>query len=102
MNFESWKKSHVERAHLRFCKMFLEVNKKASKSATRAAMGRCPLQIIAKQISKYYIYLKNKKDNAILKQALIILESTPLKTQNSYKNILNELLQFSNLNLSHP
>ena len=79
------------------------MSKKALNYATRAETGRYPLCIIiAKLIFKYYIYLKNKEDNVIVKQALIILESTPLKTQNAYINILNEVLQFSNLNLSHP
>ena len=83
--------------------MFLEVSKKALNYAARAETGRYPLcVIIAKLIFKYYIYLKNKEDNVIIKQALIILESTPLKTQNAYINKLNEVLQFSNLNLSHP
>ena len=37
--FEYWDKTPTEKAHLRFCKAFLGVNRKASNLACRAEMG---------------------------------------------------------------
>ena len=64
---------HVEKTHLKFCNMFLEGNKKAANHATRAEMGRFPIQIsIISLIFKDYIYLNGKESNSIVKQALNI------------------------------
>lgn len=95
LDFEKWDKTPIEKAHLRFCKMFLGLNRKASNHATRAEMGSFPLQIvIIKQILKYYQYLLSKDDNSIVKQALIISQETGSKLSNSYTNNLLDLLTF--------
>ena len=77
--------------------MFLELNKKASNHATRAEVGKYPLQItIINLIFKYYIYLKDKDDSSIVKLALIISQDLGLKIFNSYHSKLLELLKFCN------
>ena len=54
----------------KFCKMYLELNRKALNSATRAELGRLPVQItLVKKTLKYYSYLCAKDENTIAKQA---------------------------------
>ena len=43
-NFDNWDRTPIEKTNLRFCGMFLEVNKRAANHATRAEMGRFPIQ----------------------------------------------------------
>ena len=82
----------IEKTHLRFCKMFLEVNKKAANHATRAEMRRFPIQIsIISLILKYYIYLNGKESNSIVKQALIISQELGSNSHNSYHSKLLEI-----------
>ena len=101
MNFDNWNNTPIEKAHLRFCKMFLEVNKKAANHASRAEMGRFPIQTsITSLIFKYYIYLNGKEDNSIVKQGLIISQDLGFKSHNSYHSTLLEILQFFNPRLS--
>ena len=77
--------------------MFLELNKKASNHATRAEVGKYPLQItIINLIFKYYIYLKDKDDSSVVKQALIISQDLGQKFYNSYHSKLLDLLKFCN------
>ena len=38
-----WDKSPIEKAHLRFCKSYLGVNKKATNDTCRAELGRFPI-----------------------------------------------------------
>ena len=74
--------------------MFLEVNKKAADQATRAEMGRFPIQSsIISLIFQYYKYMNDKEDNSIVKQALIISQELGFKPQNSYHSKLLEILQ---------
>ena len=40
-----WDKSPIEKAQLRFCKSYLNVNKKATNAACRAELGRFPLNV---------------------------------------------------------
>ena len=57
-NFKKWDQSFLEKTHLKFCKIYLELNRKASNSASRAELVRLPLQItLAKKALKYYSYL---------------------------------------------
>ena len=44
-DFKTWDGSQIEKAHLQFCKRYLEVNNKASNIACRAVLGRFPLNI---------------------------------------------------------
>ena len=72
-NFKKWDQSPAEKIHLKFCKHYLELNRKASNSATRSELGRLPIQItLVKKSLKYYSYLCGKDQNTIVKQAFLI------------------------------
>ena len=97
LNFDTWDKTPIEKTHLRFCKMFLGLNRKASNHATRSEMGSFPLQIvIIRHILTYYNYLNSKDDSSILKQALNIMHENSSKIANSYINNINNNLKFCN------
>ena len=58
-DFQNWDKSECEKVHLRFCKMFPEVNRKTSNIATKKELGRLPLQIpLMKRVLKVLYLLK--------------------------------------------
>ena len=44
-DFKSWDSSQIEKAHLQYCKRYLEVNSKGSNVACRAELGKFPLTI---------------------------------------------------------
>jgi hypothetical protein len=44
-DFNKWDNTEIEKTHLRFCKLFLGVNKKANNIACRGELGRFPLLI---------------------------------------------------------
>ena len=44
-DFSKWDKTPTEKAHLKFCKIYLGVNRKASNMASRAELGTFPLLI---------------------------------------------------------
>ena len=44
-DIKTWDGSQIEKAHLQFCKRYLEVNNKASNIACRADLGRFSLNI---------------------------------------------------------
>ena len=48
-DFKTWDGSQIEKAHLQFCKRYLEVNKKASNIACTTELGRFPLNITINQ-----------------------------------------------------
>ena len=101
-DFESWDKTHMEKVHLRFCKLYLELNRKASNHAVRAEMGRFPILIsIIKQILKYNVYLRSKDNSSIVKQAFLISEQIDPNMKKCYKNRLNELRSFINARESY-
>ena len=53
IDFEHWEKTPTEKAHHRFCKSYLSLNRRASNFASRSEMGRFPLKIaIANQIGQ--------------------------------------------------
>ena len=45
-DFEKWDQTRTEKVRLRFCKIFLGLNRKAYNYAVRGELGRTPLQII--------------------------------------------------------
>ena len=64
--------SQIEKAHLQFCKRYLEVNKKASNIACRAELGRFSLNITTNQkILKYILYIQSEDDESLVKQAFL-------------------------------
>ena len=82
--FEYWDKTPTEKAHLKFCKVFLGVNRKASNLACRAEMGRFPLKIVIdKQILNYYFRLRDMNDGPLVKQAFIMSNRLWQKGHNS-------------------
>ena len=50
-----WDKSQIEKAHLRFCKSYLGVNKKATNDACRGELGRFPIKLNIDQKNLNYI-----------------------------------------------
>ena len=65
--------SKLEKAHLQFCKRYLEVNNKSSNIACRAELGRFPLNItINQKILKYILYIQSKDDESLVKQAFLM------------------------------
>ena len=84
-NFKKWDQSPAEKIHLKFCKHYLELNRKASNSATRSELGRLPIQItLVKKSLKYYSYLCGKDQNTIVKQAFLISKDLDLENKKSY------------------
>ena len=64
--FRKWDQSPSEKVHLKFCKMYLELNRKALNSATRAELGRLPIQItLVKKTLKYYSYICAKDEKQL-------------------------------------
>ena len=96
-DFEKWDKTPTEKTHLRFCKMFLGLNRRASNYASRGEMGNYPIQItVIKHIFTYYRYINSKDESTFVKQALQIMLEHGSKLKNSYINNLQELLRFCN------
>ena len=77
-------KHNLKKVHLRYCKLFLGLNRKASNYAARGEMGRIPLQLtILKRILKYNLYLNSKEDSSIVKQSLCISDELNTDCTNS-------------------
>ena len=71
-DFKTWNGSQIEKAHLQFCKRYLEVNNKASDIACGAELGRFHLNItINKKILKYILYIQSKDEESFDKQAFL-------------------------------
>ena len=96
-DFKSCDNSPIEKAHLQFCKRYLEVHNKASNMASRAELGKYPIIIdINKKILNYLSYLQDKDDNSIVKQSLQISIELYNSGQNSfYSNIMKMSEYFS-------
>ena len=79
-DFKTWDGSQIEKAHLQFCKRYLEVNNKASNIACRAELGRFPLNItINQKILKYILYIQSKDEESLVKQAFFNVIRLTLK-----------------------
>ena len=95
-DFNKWDKSPTEKAHLRFCKLYLGVGKKASNMASRGELGKFPLQIsIYKRLFNYITHLNSLPETAIAKQAFLI--SKDLYSNNKisfYKNAMDILKHY--------
>ena len=73
-DFKTWDGPQIEKAHLQFCKRYLEVNNKASNIACRAELGRFPLNItINQKILKYIFYIQSRDEESLVKQAFLML-----------------------------
>ena len=72
-DFKSWDSSQIEKAHLQYCKRYLEVSSRASNVACRAELGKFPLIIaINQKIINYTLYLQNKENDSIVKQMFLM------------------------------
>ena len=59
-DFKTWDGLQIEKAHLQFCKRYLEVNNKASNTACRAELARFSLNItINQKILTYIFYIQS-------------------------------------------
>ena len=93
-HFIRWDKSPIEQVHLKFCKIFLQLNRRASNIATRGVLGRLPIQLtLAKKALKYYSYLCDKDECTIVKQAFLISKQLESENQKSFVNELKSFLR---------
>jgi hypothetical protein len=110
-DFRKWDQSPTEKNHLKFCKTYLGVNRKATNIASRGELGKFPLLLpILKRLMKYIIHINSLPDVSLAKQAFLIskdlyLNNKPsfysnaihiLKTYTVQTNDLNELELLSN------
>ena len=87
-DFQSWNKIAGEKVHLRFCKLYLEVNRKASNISSKSKLARFPLQApLLKRILEYYIYLKENNDNSIVQQPFIMSKELGNSGVKSYTTV---------------
>ena len=86
-------KALLKKIHLKFCKHSLELNRKASNSATRSELGRLPIQITLVKKSLKYYYLCGKDQNTIVKQAFLISKDLDLENKKSYISELKSFLR---------
>ena len=100
-DFKKWDSSPIEKIHLQFCKRYLEVNNKASNLACRAELGRLPLIIpINQKIMKYFVYLKNKDDDSIVKQSFLMSKNLHhVNNSGFYSNFVSMTAQYHSFNL---
>ena len=65
-DLNKWDNSETEKFHLRFCKLYLGVNRRASNVACRSELGKYPLLItIKKNILNYFKHILKLDDNSI-------------------------------------
>ena len=106
MQFKHWDKTPTEKAHLRFCKSFSALNKRASNLVCRAEMGRFPTKLaIDKQILKYWYGLTKLSENSIVKHAFILsqkLWEKGHKNLHSYVDSLQNVYNFPQNILREP
>jgi hypothetical protein len=95
-DLNKWDNSPAENVQLRFCKIYLGSNRKASNIACRGELGKFPLLItIKKNIINYMKYILDLPDNSILKQSLNISKNLHVNNKESYySNMLNLLKMF--------
>ena len=100
-DFKKWDNSAIEKIHLKFCKRYLEVNNKASNSACRAELRRLPLVVpINQKIMKYFVYLNNKINASIIKQAFLMLKNLhSINNSGFYPNFMNMIEQYHSSNV---
>ena len=70
-DFTKWDKTEIEKTHVKFCKLYLGVNRKDSNIASKGELGRLPLIIpIFKRTLNYINNMYQLPDSSIVKQAL--------------------------------
>ena len=88
--------SPTEKAHLRFCKIYLGLGKKASNLATRGELGKLPLIIsIFKRLFNYITHLNSLPESTIAKQAFLLSKDLYQQNKTSfYGNTTNILKSY--------
>ena len=70
-DLNKWDSTETEKVHLRFCKLYLGTNRKASNIACRGELGKFPLLIkVKKNMINYLKHLSQLPDDSIAKQSL--------------------------------
>ena len=97
-DFKTWDSSPIEKTHLHFCKRYLEVSNKASNAACRGELGRFPLIFgINENILNYIMYLFEKDEDSIVKQALLLSRNLHSNGNTSFYSNIMELSKSYNL-----
>jgi hypothetical protein len=92
-DFTKWDKTQTEKTHLKFCKLYLGVNRKASNNGSRGELGKLPLIIqIIKKILNYVTNLYKLPNSTLVKQAFLSSKELYLNGKESfYSNTVNLL-----------
>ena len=95
-NLNKWETSDIEKVNIRFCKLYLGVNKKASNVACLGELGKYPLLLtIKKNIINYLKHISQLPDDSIVKQTLDMSKDLyNNQKQSYYSNALNMLKKF--------
>ena len=97
-DFKSWDSSQIEKAHLQYCKRYLEVSSKASNVACRAELGKFPLIIaINQKIINYTLYLHNKENDSIVKQIFLMSSDLHNTSKNGFYSNVMRMSEYYNL-----
>ena len=93
IDFTKWDKTKTEKAHLKFCKLYLGVNRKASNNGSRGELGKFPLLIHVIQKTLTYIKKIYKlPDSSLAKLAFLTSKELYLNGRESfYSNVVNSL-----------
>ena len=66
-DFIKWDKTSTEKTHLKFCKIYLGVNRKASNIASRGELGKFPLLLPHIEKTIYIKHISQLSDSSIAK-----------------------------------
>ena len=92
-DFTKLDKSSTEKNHLKYCKLYLGVNRKASNFASRGELGRFPLLFpMLKRILNYIKSICQQPDSSIVKEAFHSSKELYMNGKKSfYSNIVKTL-----------
>ena len=102
-DFKTWDGSQIAKAHLQFCKRYLEVNNKASNIACRTELGRFPINItINQRILKYILYIQSKDEESLVEQVFLMSFDLHCNGNNSFhSHFMNMSEYFETLTLRY-
>ena len=90
--------SQIEKAHLQYCKRYLEVSSKASNVACRAELGKFPLIVaINQKIFNYTLYLHNKENDSIVKQIFLMSSDLHNTSKTGFYSNVMRMSEYYNL-----
>ena len=103
IDFSKWDKTPTEKTHLRFCKLYLGVNRKASNIASRAELGKFPLLITTyKRILNYVNHINELPETSIAKQAFLLSKELYTSGKESFYSKVVNILKLHDLTLCEP